>query len=147
MRAVRPVRWPEPALHRASQCGKLVAMTLRKIVLMATLLLALAALACAADVSGKWTATFDTPIGTMTYTYTFKVDGEKLTGTAKSQFGEVQIAEGSVKGDDVAFVENFNFEGQAIRIEYKGKVAGDEIKFTRKVGDFGTEDLVAKRAK
>ena len=34
-----------------------------------------------------------------------------------------------------------------IRIEYTGKVSGDEIKLHRKVGDFGEEDLVVKRVK
>jgi hypothetical protein len=33
------------------------------------------------------------------------------------------------------------------RIEYTGQLAGDEIKLTRKVGDFATEELVAKRVK
>ena len=33
-----------------------------------------------------------------------------------------------------------------MRIEYKGKVSGDEMRLTRRVGDFGTEDLVARRA-
>ena len=35
----------------------------------------------------------------------------------------------------------------SIRIEYKGKISSDEIKFVRKVGDFGTEEFVAKRVK
>ena len=43
--------------------------------------------------------------------------------------------------------ENLNFGGNSIRIVYTGKIDGDEIKFTRKVGDFATEDLVAKRVK
>jgi hypothetical protein len=34
-----------------------------------------------------------------------------------------------------------------IRVDYAGQIAGDEIKFTRKIGDFATEELVAKRAK
>ena len=33
------------------------------------------------------------------------------------------------------------------RLEYKGKIAGDEIKFSRKVGDLATEEFVAKRVK
>jgi hypothetical protein len=32
-----------------------------------------------------------------------------------------------------------------VRITYTGKVAADEIKFTRKVGDFATEEFTAKR--
>lgn len=38
-------------------------------------------------------------------------------------------------------------QDQQIRIEYKGKVNGDEMKLTRKVGDFGSSEAVAKRAK
>ena len=36
----------------------------------------------AADVTGKWTAQFDTPIGMQNYTYELKAEGEKLTGKA-----------------------------------------------------------------
>jgi opacity protein-like surface antigen len=100
-----------------------------------------------ADVAGKWTAAIDTQIGVQNYTYDFKVDGEKLTGQAKSQFADTAIAEGTVKGDEVSFVETLDFQGQALRITYTGKVSGDEIKFTRKVGDVATEEFVAKRAK
>ncbi len=101
----------------------------------------------AADPAGKWTATISTQIGELAYTYEFKVEGDKLAGKAKSQFGDVEITEGKIKGDEITFVENISFDGNAIRIDYKGKVTGDEIKFTRKVGDFATEEFVAKRAK
>ena len=37
--------------------------------------------------------------------------------------------------------------GNALKITYKGKISGDEIKFTRNVADMVSEDLVAKRAK
>jgi hypothetical protein len=40
-----------------------------------------------------------------------------------------------------------NFQGNDLRITYTGKINGDEIKFTRKVADFATEELTAKRAK
>jgi hypothetical protein len=109
--------------------------------------LLLAATAFAADVTGKWTASFETQIGTQNYTYELKSDGEKLTGKATSQFGSSDITEGTIKGDDIAFVENLDFQGTPLRIEYKGKVSGDEMKLTRKVGDIATEELVAKRAK
>ena len=44
-------------------------------------------------------------------------------------------------------MENVKFQDMDIRIEYKGKIAGDEIKFTRQVADFATEEIVAKRVK
>ncbi|MBI3416087.1 MAG: alpha/beta hydrolase [Verrucomicrobia bacterium] len=105
----------------------------------------------AADITGTWKAECDTQIGTQKYTYTLKQDGEKFTGKAASDIGgekrDVELKDVKLSGDEVIFFETFEFQGNAIRIDYKGKVAGDEIKFTRKVGDFATEELVAKRAK
>ncbi|HEY0758910.1 MAG TPA: hypothetical protein VGD59_06610 [Acidisarcina sp.] len=103
--------------------------------------------ALAADVTGKWTSTFDTAVGEQHYTYTFKVDGEKLTGTAVNDSSSSDITDGKIKGDDITFVENLKYEGQTLVVTYVGKVSGDEIKFTRTVGDYGSEELVAKRAK
>lgn len=103
--------------------------------------------AFAADIDGTWTSTFDTQIGEQHYTYNFKADGEKLTGTAKNDFGETKIEDGVVKGADVSFTENLEFNGQKITIKYTGKINGDEINFTREVGTFATEKIVAKRKK
>lgn len=122
-------------------------MTSHRLMLSLAVALLLLAPAFAADVAGKWTAAIDTQIGVQNYTYDFKVDAGKLTGKAKSQYGETEITEGTVKGDEIAFVENLDFQGQPLRIEYKGKISGDEIKFQRKVADVATEDFVAKRAK
>ena len=107
----------------------------------------MAAPAFSADATGTWTASFDTQVGVQKYTYTFKVEGGKLTGRAKSEAGDSEIQEGKVSGDDITFVENLDFQGMPLRIEYKGKISGDEIKFTRKVADVATEELVAKRSK
>jgi len=91
-----------------------------------------------------WTAALDTQIGVQNYTYTFKVVGEKLTGKTKSEFGESEISEGIVKSDDISFVENLNYRRHAVRITYKGKIPGDEIKFMRNVADIFDEPFVAK---
>src|SRR5213593_213842 len=104
--------------------------------LCVTLLIAVFVVAVyAADFNGTWTAAIDTQIGVQNYTYTFKVTGEKLTGKAKSELAmtETEITEGVVKGDDISFVENLNFQGMPLRITYKGKISGDEIKFSRNV--------------
>lgn len=119
----------------------------RQFAFSATAALVMLAPLFGADITGTWTASFDTQIGVQNYTYTFKVEGNKLTGTAKSDNGNVQITEGTVNGDDVSFVENLDFQGMPLRIVYKGKVSGDEIKFTRNILDMFMEDLVAKRVK
>ena len=118
-----------------------------RLLLCLTAALAAGTAAFGADISGTWTASFETQVGTQNYTYTFKVEGNKLTGTAKSNLGEATIDMGTVNGDDVTFVEHLNYQGMQLDIPYKGKVSGDEIKFTRKVGDVATEEVVAKRVK
>ena len=123
-------------------------MRYRTLLLTSLIVLVLCTVAYAADFNGTWTAAIETQVGTQNYTYTFKVEGEKLTGKTKSQFGESEITEGVVKGDDITFVENLNYEGMPLKITYKGKISGtDEIKFTRNVADIADEPFVAKRSK
>jgi hypothetical protein len=116
--------------------------------LIAVLFLAFGSAALmAADFNGKWTAEFDTQIGVQKYTYDFHVDGTTLTGKTISEHGETAITEGKIDGDTITFVETLSFNGMDIKITYTGKINGDEIKLTRKVGDFATEELTAKRVK
>ncbi len=100
-------------------------------------------------VAGKWSAQFDSQVGVQKYTYDFKVDGTNLTGRAfgvrDNGTNDVAITEGSITTNGIFFVEPLKIEDNDIRIEYSGKVNGDEIKLHRKVGDFAEEDLVAKR--
>ena len=124
-------------------------MMIRRASLM-TVLLVLVSMApiAAADITGKWTASFDTQIGKQEYTYEFVVKDSKLTGKMKSNLGESDVLDGKVDGDKVTFGELLKFEGMEVKITYTGKVvSADEIKFTRNVADFATEELVAKRVK
>jgi enterochelin esterase-like enzyme len=120
----------------------------------AILLLTLAALPSfvgAADITGTWKSEFDSQIGVQKYTFTFKQDGTNLTGKASSEVNdqkrEAELKEGKVAGDAVSFVEMLNFQDNEIRIAYTGKLStnANEIKFTREVGDFAREEIVAKR--
>lgn len=86
-------------------------------------------------------------MGTVAYTYEFVVKDSVLTGKAKSTMGESDILDGKVDGSKVTFAELLKFEGMEVRIQYSGTiVSADEIKFVRQVGDFATEELVAKRS-
>jgi hypothetical protein len=124
-----------------------------KAVRLAAFVLALAGSVWGADetVAGKWKGQFDSQIGLQKYTYDFKVDGTNLTGTATGEremgTNTVAISEGKIGKGEISFVEPLKFQDQDIRIEYSGKISGDEIKFHRKVGDFAEEDFVAKRVK
>ena len=124
-------------------------MTHRNVVFTILVVFACSIAVFAADFNGTWTAAIDTQVGVQNYTFTFKVEGEKLTGKAKSAFAnaETELTEGVVKGDDISFVENLVYEGMPLKITYKGKISGEEIKFTRNVADIADEPFVAKRAK
>ena len=127
--------------------------TYLKSITLTALTLSLAGSAGSADetVAGKWKGEFDSQIGVQKYTYDFKVAGTNVTGKAvgirDNGTNEVAIAEGKINKDEISFVEPLKFQDNDIRIEYTGKISGDEIKFHRKVGDFAEEDFVAKRVK
>ena len=102
----------------------------------------------AVNLSGTWTAKFESQVGEQSYTYTFKVEGGKLTGHAKSNLGEGPITDGKVDKNTVSFVEHLNYQGMMLDITYQGQiVSADEIKFKRDVGGQGNEELTAKRSK
>lgn len=108
--------------------------------------------ALGADLSGTWTASFDTQVGKQVYTFVFHVQGETLTGTAKSTVADAATDERSldnvkVSGNTVSFAETFTFQGMPLTITYTGEVAGDDmINFKRDVAGF-TEEFVAQRQK
>jgi hypothetical protein len=126
-------------------------MLQRKITSLLALFFIVVSLSRAADLAGKWTAEFESPIGVQKYAYEFKADGDKLTGKASYDHsmgkGESALKDIKVKDGDVSFVETLKLQEMEITVTYTGKLAGDELKLTRVVGEFGTEQLVAKRVK
>ncbi|MBK6978587.1 MAG: hypothetical protein IPH28_17065 [Cytophagaceae bacterium] len=59
-------------------------------------------------IDGNWKGTRETPNGTFEINYTFKVEGEKLTGTWKTRFGETTLENGKVDGKKFSFTISFN---------------------------------------
>jgi hypothetical protein len=118
---------------------------LRRSISLAVLTLVCFAIAWSADATGKWTGTFDTQIGEQKHTWDLTADGTKLTGKYASTNGEVQISDGKIQWDDLFWAEMLKFQDMELRIEYKAKLTGDELKITRKVADVPTEEGVAKR--
>jgi len=114
--------------------------------------LALAAISVvtrAADVTGTWKADFETQRGLQKYTFNLKQEGASVTGKANvdrdGEKREAEFKDGKIDGDTVSFVETINAQGNDLRVTYTGKISGDEIKFTRQVGEFGKSEATAKR--
>ncbi len=72
-------------------------------------------------IDGNWKGTRETPNGTFEVNYTFKVVGNELTGTWKTQFGEAKIENGKVDGKKFSYSISFN----DMKIDYTGEVVND----------------------
>jgi hypothetical protein len=113
----------------------------RSIWLTGTLAILLSVVAMAADVSGKWKAEFTTPDGTQRVnTFSFKVDGGKLTGTVAGGQDETQIQNAKIDGNEISFTADRPFG----TFTYSGKVSGNEITFKVTFNDQSFE-MTAKR--
>ena len=122
----------------------------RILFLSACVVLAAISVAWASDLTGKWVAQVPGRDGqTRETTFNFKVEGSKLTGTVSGRQGDQAISDGTIKGDDVSFTVVANFNGNEIKLLYKGKVSGDELKLsrTREGGDQPAQEFTAKRVK
>ena len=119
-----------------------------KLFSLALLLLISVLTASATDVSGTWKAAIDTPNGPLETTFQFKVDGNKLTGsTSNPLMGETPISDGKAEGDTLSFLVNASFNGNDVKLYFKGKVSADKIKLTIEVGGPDhTVEMTAKRA-
>ena len=103
------------------------------------------------SLAGKWTATIDTQIGKQEYVYTIESKDDKMLGSATMKLDgndfRSELVNLKLDGKKVSFDEKLKFNDADLLITYTGELDGDEMKMTRKVGDFATEDFVAKRSK
>ena len=99
-------------------------------------LLAVASVAAAADATGKWKGTFETDDESRELTFNLKADGGKLTGIVAGLLDRpLDVNEGEVEGSMITFSVITDWDGNAVKLVYRGELAGDEIKFT-----MGTDD-------
>jgi hypothetical protein len=104
-----------------------------------------AATAGAANITGVWNFAVETAQGSGSPTFTFKQEGENLSGTYKGQFGEAPLT-GTVKGNDLKFTIKVDAQGQNLTITYSGKIENkDSMKGTAAFGELGEGTWTAKR--
>ncbi len=97
------------------------------------------------NISGAWDFAVETSGGSGAPSFTFKQEGENLTGTYKGQFGEAPLT-GTVKGDNVEFTIKISAQGQSMTMAYSGKITGkDSMKGIVALGDLGEGTWSAKK--
>jgi hypothetical protein len=109
-------------------------------------MLLIAGLAFGADVDGKWTGTIAGMDGNnITITYTFKAEGNVLTGSSIGPDGNaIPIKDGKIDGDKISFSIVLDFGGQEMKLDYNGVVAADQIKLTFDMGGQPGEIILKK---
>ncbi len=122
---------------------------MRYCALAAGLLLIMTGLAFGADIDGKWTGSIAGPDGGqgMPVSYTFKADGNTLTGTSLGpDNSQIPIKNGKIDGNNISFSISFDMGGQEMKMDFKGVLSGDQIKISFDM--MGTpSEFVVKRAK
>jgi len=84
------------------------------------------------DLNGKWTGLLKTDEGReFPLLYDFKIQGNQLTGTAKTPDGDRPINDGKIEGTDFTF----NVAIGKMVIEHSGKFYGDSVGVDLSLGD------------
>lgn len=94
---------------------------------------ALTLAALAADPTGTWKWTTQSPNGEIHTTLKLESKDGKLTGAYSNQFGDTAIKNASIKDDVIAFEVVRNLGGNEFVVKYHGKLEGNTIKGTIEV--------------
>lgn len=97
----------------------------------------------AVNVTGSWDVEVQTEQGSGTPAFTFKQDGEKLTGSYKGALGESTLM-GTVKGDKIEF--SFKVSGQVEgTVTYTGTTDGKTMKGKLSLAGLGEGTFTGKK--
>ena len=96
------------------------------------------------SVAGLWRVEFVTPLGQVGVNMTINQSGTKLSGQVTDEYGEWAI-DGRINGDQVTVVWSVPEDGKMLEITMKGKIDGNVITGTAKLGDVGEGPLSARR--
>lgn len=96
------------------------------------------------DVTGKWAFNVETSAGAGAPTFTFKQDGEKLTGHYTGTFGEADLT-GTVKGAEITFSFTVDAQGNQLKETYTGTVDKDTVKGKLTIEGLGEGSFTGKR--
>lgn len=114
--------------------------------LLLTIALLAAAPALAGGVDGTWVAR----VNQSQLMFELKAEGEKLTGTLfnSAAASATEIRDGTIKGDLLSFHVVRRLDDTEIKLQWTGKLAGDEIRFHRAAtSNSVAADFVATRVK
>jgi hypothetical protein len=111
----------------------------------ALVLLLTAGIAYGADIDGTWEGELDMMGQKMPVSYTFKAEGNVLTGSTPGMGGEeMEIQDGKIDGNNISFSIVFDFQGQETKVDYTGVLSGDDLKISFDMMGQTTEIMLKK---
>jgi hypothetical protein len=91
-----------------------------------------AAFATIENLNGRWTGLLKTDQGDeYPLLYNFQIQGNDLSGTAKTPKGDMPINDGKINGNNFTF----NVKVNGMQIEHSGKFYGDSVGVDISLGD------------
>ena len=102
------------------------------------------AAASAVSATGTWNLEIETAQGKGTPVFTFKQDGENLTGTYKGLFGEAPVT-GTLKGSEIKFTVKTKRDEREMVINYSGTLEGNVMKGKVDFSGLGEATFTGKR--
>ena len=83
-----------------------------------------------ADIAGQWQTVVGRGAAGLEVDFTFVAQNSRLTGTMTDSHGESVRTDGHIQGDKLSFAILYDLDGHELRVNYQGKVQGDEVNLT-----------------
>ena len=90
-----------------------------------------------AAVTGKWSFSVETPMGTQSVPMQLTQTGSAVSGTTTDPFGNEVPVSGAVEGNALTLAVKVQTPGGEIQIDYKGVLTGNAVAGTATFGSFG----------
>src|SRR5690349_12739670 len=97
---------------------------MKRTLLLIAVIVSMAAMLFAADLSGKWTGQFDFNGNAVPLTMDMKTSGSTLTGKVNGlPTPDCEIKDGKIDGNSVTFWLTTEYQGNPIKLVYNGKIS------------------------
>lgn len=82
------------------------------------------------NIAGKWSAALTGPMGEMEMTLEIEQEGNTISGKITSSFGQWEISDGLLSGDDLTFTVSATVMGESMELSFSGRAEKDSIEGT-----------------
>ncbi len=98
-----------------------------------------------ADADGMWNCAVQSPMGEQTFTFTVVTAGERFSGTTAGKLGSLDIDDGMVDGDRLAWSMRVP-KPLPMTLRCEARVSGDTLTGQVSAGPFGSFPVTGTRA-